>query len=149
MEKKIISFFIYGIYFYFLWIFSKISQILLFLRKIQMFSKTLDFASGSMVFNGNCKYELIWPMGSWLKASVHDGTSIPATWSWNKKLSRIGQIEGNIWHFEEDIDKISIDDILSISPSKCHISPSIWPILDNFWFQFQVAGTEVLSCTEA
>ena len=34
-----------------------------------------------------------------LKISVHDGTSVPATWDWNLKLSRIGQIEANIRHF--------------------------------------------------
>ena len=27
-----------------------------------------------------------------IKASVHDGTEVPATCNWNQKLSRIGQI---------------------------------------------------------
>ena len=39
--------------------------------------------------------------------------------------------------------------ISKISSSKCQKLPFIWPILDNFWFQFQVAGTQVSSCSEA
>ena len=31
-----------------------------------------------------------------LKASVHDGTYVLAVWNWNKKLSKIGQINANI-----------------------------------------------------
>ena len=34
-----------------------------------------------------------------LKASVHGGTKVPATWNGNQKLSRIGQIKADIWHF--------------------------------------------------
>ena len=31
-----------------------------------------------------------------IKASVHDGTYVLATWNWNQKLSIIGQIKANI-----------------------------------------------------
>ena len=47
----------------------------------------------------------------YLKASVHNGTQVPATWDWNQKLLRTGQIKGNIWHFKEEIDKISLINI--------------------------------------
>ena len=39
---------------------------------------------------------------------MHDGTEVQATWDWNKKLSRIGLIKGNTWHFKQDIEKIFI-----------------------------------------